>query len=60
MDLEYDADTMHGDVDESREWFFVEVLGADPQDDNAKLVLHSNLIGDEVGVVDVVSVNPAE
>lgn len=49
IELEYDDDTMHGDCEESRQWF----LGTILSDRTGDLLLHSNEIGDEVGTVTV-------
>lgn len=49
IELEYDDSIMHGDSVEDADWFVQEILGGD------SLVLHSNEIGDEVGVVRVLA-----
>ena len=49
--LEYDAGVMYGNDPESREWFFNKILG-----DEGALILHSNEIGDDVGIVKVLRV----
>ena len=49
IELEYDADLMHGDSAEGREWFFGTILAGSGGD----LILHSNEIGDELGPVRV-------
>jgi len=55
IELDYDAELMHGDDPESKNWFFGQILNKDL----GKLVLHSDDIGDTVGTVRVVSVTPA-
>lgn len=52
IELDYDAETMHGDDAESKAWFFSEIL----HDEIGELLLHSNNIGDTLGVVRVISV----
>jgi len=49
VELDYDADTMHGTDGDSVRWFAENVLGNTTED--GRLVLHSNEIGDEVGTV---------
>jgi hypothetical protein len=56
IELEYDDQTMHGEDEDSEIWFFEEVLLQKTSDDSG-LVLHSNLIGDEVGAVNVLRVD---
>jgi hypothetical protein len=47
--LEYDDELMHGDDEESRDWFFSDIL-----DTKGGLLLHSNELGDTVGrIIDV-------
>lgn len=53
IDLEYDADLMHGNDPEGVEWFRETVLGN-------SLVLHSDEIGDYIGTVTVVSVEGSD
>jgi hypothetical protein len=56
IELEYDADLIHGDDPQGREWFFSSVLGVgDALAEGNELVLHSNEMGDEVGTVTVKS-----
>lgn len=50
IELEYDADSMYGDDNDSKEWFFGDVLGAD-----SGLTLFSDEIGDFVGTVQVIN-----
>lgn len=45
----YDEDTMHGDDKEAIDWFFNGIL-------KDELILHSNEIGDEIGIVKVIEV----
>lgn len=52
IELEYDADIMHGDHHEGREWFFGTILAGS----SGHLILHSNEIGDEIGPVRVVKI----
>lgn len=47
--LEYDAEIMHGGDADVIDWFFKEVLKDD-------LILHSNILGDEIGVVRIISI----
>ncbi len=49
IELNYDAETMHGNDEEAREWFFSILT-------NDRLILHSNEIGDEIGEVTVLEV----
>lgn len=56
VELTYDDEVIHGgDSDlESRGWFYDEVLfGA-----SGELILHSNLLGDEIGGVKVLNAGP--
>jgi hypothetical protein len=55
VELDYDAETMHsGDkCKESKQWFMETILL-----DKAGLILHSNEIGDTLGVVHVIDVHP--
>jgi len=48
IEVEYDAETMHGNEAESIEWFRDSVLLNPAEDD--RLILYSNCIGDEIGV----------
>ena len=50
IELEYDADSMYGDDNGGKEWFFGDVLGAD-----SGLTLFSDEIGDFVGSVQVIN-----
>lgn len=50
IELNYDADLMHGDDKESIDWFYNLLK-------NDKLILHSNEIGDEVGTVKVLKIS---
>lgn len=49
IELEYDADLMHGDSAEDRAWFERHIL----MESDDLLILHSNEIGDEIGTVKV-------
>lgn len=51
IELEYDADIMHGDDQESVDWFYSEILS----EEKGMLILHSNEIGDVIGTVRVLS-----
>ena len=42
---------------ESDEWFVGQVLGASPENHEAYLILYSNFLGDEIGVVKVLEVD---
>lgn len=54
VELEYDARSMHGDDPEAIEWFHKDILkGTDEL-----LILHSNELGDEVGTITVLEVQP--
>ena len=57
IELTYDADVMHcGEVDqEAKAWFYKFLLCP-----RARLILHSNDIGDEVGEVKVLSIANGE
>lgn len=44
IEIEYDSDLMHGDDEDGITWFREHVLLA-PED----IILHSNVIGDEIG-----------
>lgn len=50
VELRYDASIMHGRDKEAKDWFFNEILKKD------KLILHSNEIGDEIGIIKVLEV----
>lgn len=52
VELEYDAASMHGDDVESAVWFFEHVLKA-----KDGLHLHSNEIGDTVGMIRVLTID---
>ena len=50
VEFEYDDVLMYGEDDkEAEDWFFDEIM-------TEPLVLHSNLIGDEVGIIKVLGV----
>ncbi len=55
IELKYDAKMMHnGEKDKvSKEWFFKEILGSKKGND---LILHSNEICDEIGIVKVIKI----
>lgn len=48
-ELEFDADMIYGDDPEGKRWFFENILG------KGELILHSNEIGDGIGVLRIVS-----
>lgn len=50
IEIEYNSAIMHSDDPASKKWFYEDVLGGE-------LVLHSNEIGDEIGIVKVLSIN---
>ena len=54
VELEYDEELIHGNDPESIDWFYHEVLLHPSK--NGELILHSNEIGDEVGVIRVLKV----
>ena len=56
IELDYNADTQHGNDEDSRKWFYGEILSGD----RGKLLLHSNEIGDTIGKVNVISINEAK
>lgn len=47
--LEYDAEIMHGADADAKAWFFEEIL-------KEGLILHSNILGDEVGTIKTISI----
>ena len=59
IELTYEDDSMHGNTADGLEWFRDVVLlqndGVIDSDDN-RLLLHSQMIGDEIGEVRVVSI----
>lgn len=52
IELTYDADLHYGNDDEAKLWFFEEILGHCPGD----LYLHSNIIGDAIGEVQIIKI----
>lgn len=56
VELRYDADMMHGDEADAVEWFRDVVLQNGGVDEENRLLLHSNLIGDTVGEIRVTSI----
>ena len=54
VELEYDEELIHGNDPESIAWFHKEILLHPSKD--GELILHSNEIGDEVGVIRVLKV----
>ena len=55
VELEYDADVVHGDDEEGKAWFFEEILS----EEKGLLLLHSNEIGYTVGKIRVLSAAPS-
>lgn len=55
VELEYDADVVHGDDEEGKTWFFEDILS----EEKGLLLLHSNEIGDTVGKIRVLSAAPS-
>ena len=55
VELEYDADVVHGDGEEGNAWFFEEILS----EEKGLLLLHSNEIGATVGKIRVLSAAPS-
>ena len=55
VELEYDADVVHGDGEEGKAWFFEEILS----EEKGLLLLHSNEIGATVGKIRVLSAAPS-
>ena len=51
IELEYDDAVMHGDDNESKAWFYHDILFGE------KLIVHSNEIGDTVGHITKCSIN---
>lgn len=47
--IEYDADSMHMDNPEEIQWFYYDILMDD-------LIVHSNEIGDEIGILRITSI----
>lgn len=54
VELDYDADIVHGDDMEAISWFFAHILS----EEKGLLLLHSNEIGDCIGKVRVLGVIP--
>lgn len=57
IELEYNDVQMHGEQPDALNWFIADVLGAS-RDSEFGLILHSNLIGAEVGTVQLISILP--
>lgn len=47
--ITYEPDIMYGNDEESKKWFFEEIL-------KDELVLHSNEIGDEIGTMKITKI----
>ena len=47
---------MHEDDSDGIEWFYRDVLGKVCEDGSPNLILHSNELGDEVGVINVLKI----
>lgn len=58
VELNYDADGMHGDHEEAKRWFTETILLSKGSDE--LLILHSNEIGDTVGEVRVLEIIESE
>jgi len=56
IELSY-PDHVHGTDPESEEWFKNEILMGNTLEDGKELVLHSNEIGDEIGLVRVIRIH---
>lgn len=54
VELDYDADIMHGSDEIAITWFFEEILS----EEKGELLLHSNEIGDTVGSIRVINAVP--
>lgn len=54
VDLEYDAEMMHGDDEDSVQWFMSKVILGN------NLILYDNDMGDSVGTVSVLKVEKME
>jgi len=52
IELEYDDEIMHSDEQEAIDWFYNDILTAEP----GNLFLHSNEIGDTIGEVTKVKI----
>ncbi len=51
IELDYDAELMHGNAAAAIEWFFEDILIRD------LLFLHSNEIGDIIGTVKIIEID---
>lgn len=51
IELDYDAELMHGNDADAIEWFFEDILMQD------LLFLHSNEIGDIIGTVKIIEID---
>ena len=57
IELTYDDIIMHGDDPDAIKWFYKDTLEKElTNEDYPNLILHSNEIGDEVGVVKVIKI----
>ncbi len=54
--IEIDSPLLDGLNDDELNWYIDEVFQANPEDGNNCLILHSNLIGEELGAVKVLEV----
>lgn len=52
IELSYDETMVHGDDEQSKQWFFGHILNGN----TGELMLHSNDIGDTIGSVKVIRV----
>ena len=57
IELTYDDNIMHEDDPDAIKWFYKDILEKElTNEDCPNLILHSNEIGDEVGVVKVIKI----
>jgi hypothetical protein len=56
VELTYNNNIMHEDDSDGIEWFYRDVLGKVCEDGSPNLILHSNELGDEVGVINVLKI----
>lgn len=53
VELQYDDKIMHGKNKDETNWFYKEILQSKTK---GELILHSNEIGDEVGLIKVLKI----
>ena len=56
VELTYNNDIMHEEDSDSIEWFYKDVLGKVCEDGSPNLVLYSDELGDEVGIINVLKI----